>query len=181
MSNDQQVHTAENRDVEQPVERTAIPKSRRVQATTSDRGWAERPRTLPPLRPAAAAAAAERRAALSTLHTGQRARDRRGRAEGPLERHRLPVPGRTPRSPGSPAGATDTVAGSVLVFEPTDDGHDVTLYFQPAAGRDTDEFYANAAIGEFWVGARPTVDEVGADLGLATRRPRGLRPRARPT
>jgi Xaa-Pro aminopeptidase len=54
-------------------------------------------------------------------------------------------------------------------MEPTADGHDATLYFLPTAGRDSDEFYANAAIGEFWTGPRPGLSEVAADLGIATR------------
>ena len=66
------------------------------------------------------------------------------------------------------AWGADSEPGAVLVFEPSGDSHDVTLHFAPAAGRDTDEFYANAAIGEFWVGERPTLEQVGADLGIAT-------------
>src|SRR5690606_23592334 len=38
-----------------------------------------------------------------------------------------------------------------------------------AAGRNTTEFYANAAVGEFWTGPRPSLEHVAADLGLATR------------
>ncbi len=166
MSNDQQVHTAENRDVEQPVERTAIPKSRAFTDYIGS-GWAERPRTLPPLRPLAAAAA-ERRAALSSRHAGQRLVIAAGDPKVRSNDTDYPYRAHSAFSWLTAWGA-DTVAGAVLVFEPTDDGHDVTLYFPPAAGRDTDEFYANAAIGEFWVGARPTVDEVGAELGLATK------------
>jgi Xaa-Pro aminopeptidase len=64
---------------------------------------------------------------------------------------------------------SDAVPDSVLVFEPRADGHDATLYFLAAAGRDTTEFYANAAIGEFWTGPRPSLAHVAADLGLATR------------
>ena len=58
--------------------------------------------------------------------------------------------------------------GSVLVLEPTADGHDATLYLLPTAGRDSEEFYANAAIGEFWTGARPSPAHVSADLGIPT-------------
>jgi Xaa-Pro aminopeptidase len=54
------------------------------------------------------------------------------------------------------------------VMEPTADGHESTLYFREAAGRDSDEFYANSDIGEFWTGARPSLAHVAADLGLAT-------------
>jgi len=63
---------------------------------------------------------------------------------------------------------SDTVPGSVLVLLPTADGHDATLYFREGAGRDSDEFYANSDIGEFWTGPRPGLESVAADLGLAT-------------
>ncbi len=65
---------------------------------------------------------------------------------------------------------SDTVPGSVLVFEPHADGsgHEVTLYLRESAGRDSDEFYANPAIGEFWTGARPSLTQVSADLDIAT-------------
>ena len=64
---------------------------------------------------------------------------------------------------------------AVLVLEPTDPGagddggnHEATLYFHPLAGRDSEEFYANARNGEFWIGARPTLAELDARLGLRT-------------
>ena len=63
---------------------------------------------------------------------------------------------------------SDTVPGSVLVLRPTAEGHDATLYFREAAGRDSDEFYANSDIGEFWTGPRPGLASVAADLALAT-------------
>jgi Xaa-Pro aminopeptidase len=53
-------------------------------------------------------------------------------------------------------------------MEPTSDGHDATLYFRPTAGRDSDEFYANPDIGEFWTGPRPPLASVASDLALAT-------------
>lgn len=64
---------------------------------------------------------------------------------------------------------SDAVAGGVLVMEPTAHGHEATLYFRGPAGRGTDEFYANPEIGEFWIGPRPSLAAVAADLGLATR------------
>ncbi len=64
--------------------------------------------------------------------------------------------------------ASDSVPGSVLVLEPTADGHEATLYFRKAAGRDSDEFYANPEIGEFWTGPRPSLEHVAHDLGLIT-------------
>jgi Xaa-Pro aminopeptidase len=56
----------------------------------------------------------------------------------------------------------------VLVLEPTADGHEATVYFRERAGRDSDEFYANPEIGEFWIGPRPSLAQVAADLGLNT-------------
>jgi Xaa-Pro aminopeptidase len=53
-------------------------------------------------------------------------------------------------------------------MEPTDAGHTATLYFRPAAGRDTNEFYANPDVGEFWTGPRPSLSNVATDLGLET-------------
>ena len=65
--------------------------------------------------------------------------------------------------------ASDAEPGAVLVFEPRETGgHDVTLYFRERADRTTAEFYGNAAIGEFWIGPRPSLEEVAADLGIAT-------------
>jgi len=64
---------------------------------------------------------------------------------------------------------SDSVPGSVLVLEPFSSGHEATLYFREAAGRDSDEFYANPEIGEFWTGPRPSLSHVAADLGITTR------------
>jgi Xaa-Pro aminopeptidase len=64
---------------------------------------------------------------------------------------------------------SEAVAGSVLVLEPTANGHEAILYFRAPAGRGTDEFYANPEIGEFWIGPRPSIAHVAAELGLNTR------------
>jgi len=64
--------------------------------------------------------------------------------------------------------ATDTVPGSVLVLEPSANGHEATVYFRGPAGRETTEFYANPEIGEFWIGPRPSLAHVAYDLGLKT-------------
>lgn len=152
-------------NAEPPAERTAIPRTGAFAAYIGS-GWAERPRALPPLSPLAAAAAG-RRAALSTRHPGKRLVIAAGpthvRANDTDYRYRA-------HSAFSwlTAWGADTEPDSLLVFEPAGNGHEVTLHFRPAAGRDTDEFYANPAVGEFWVGPRPTMEEVGAELGLAT-------------
>lgn len=56
---------------------------------------------------------------------------------------------------------------SVLVLEPTETGsHEAVLYFMPRASRTSQEFYSDPHYGEFWVGARPSLDEVEAETGL---------------
>ncbi|MFM5904182.1 MAG: aminopeptidase P family protein [Microbacteriaceae bacterium] len=60
-----------------------------------------------------------------------------------------------------------TVPDSVLVIDTRHNSE--TLYFRETAGRDSEEFFANAAIGEFWVGARPTLAQVSALLGITTK------------
>ena len=65
---------------------------------------------------------------------------------------------------------SDSEPGAVLVLEPTPDGdHAATVYFRERADRTSDEFYANPAIGEFWIGPRPSLAQVAGDLGLDTR------------
>ncbi|MEP6855318.1 MAG: aminopeptidase P N-terminal domain-containing protein, partial [Pedococcus sp.] len=64
----------------------------------------------------------------------------------------------------------DREPDAVLVLEPRDDGsHEPILYFRPLAGRDSDEFFADARYGEFWVGARPTIEDIETELGLTGR------------
>src|SRR5690606_39362062 len=57
---------------------------------------------------------------------------------------------------------SDSEPDAVLVLDPTDDGHDATLYFRERADRTSNEFYANPAIGEFWIGARPSLAQVAS-------------------
>ncbi|UFU03942.1 aminopeptidase P family protein [Ruania suaedae] len=62
---------------------------------------------------------------------------------------------------------TDEEPDAVLVLHPqAQGGHEAVLYFRPLAGRDTEEFYADARYGEFWVGARPTLAELEARTGI---------------
>lgn len=56
---------------------------------------------------------------------------------------------------------------AVLVLEPREaGGHEAVLYFKPRASRTSKEFYADSRYGEFWVGARPSLEEVSAQTGL---------------
>jgi Xaa-Pro aminopeptidase len=81
---------------------------------------------------------------------------------------------------------TDREPDAVLVLEPRDGhgaeqgdkgadgaderaGHEAILYFRPRAERDSKEFFGDARYGEFWVGVRPSLDEVEAELGVSTR------------
>ncbi len=61
---------------------------------------------------------------------------------------------------------TDKEPDAVLVLEPTDSGHDATLYFKPRAPRDSEEFYADPRYGEMWVGRRETLEEMAAVSAL---------------
>ena len=64
---------------------------------------------------------------------------------------------------------TDQEPDAVLVLHPVDDGtHEAVLYFRPMSGRDTEEFFADSRYGEFWVGARPSLDDLAAVTGIRT-------------
>jgi len=62
-----------------------------------------------------------------------------------------------------------TVPGAVLVIDSTSAKAESTLYLLPTAGKNTDEFFANPAIGEFWVGPRPTLEDIEKQLGIKTK------------
>ncbi|AYF97085.1 aminopeptidase P family protein [Protaetiibacter intestinalis] len=127
--------------------------------------WADRP-DVPPSPRAQAAFAAARRLRISAAFPGATIVIPAGPAK--VRSNDTDYPYRAHSAFSHLTGwASDTVPGSVLVISPDDAG--ATLYFTPTAGRDSDEFYANAAIGEFWTGPRPSLDHVAADLGLATR------------
>ncbi|GIJ00367.1 Xaa-Pro aminopeptidase [Sediminihabitans luteus] len=71
---------------------------------------------------------------------------------------------------------TDQEPDAVLVLHPVEPGtgdggsdHHAVLYVRPLAARDTEEFYADARYGEFWVGARPTLDDVATATGIEAR------------
>jgi Xaa-Pro aminopeptidase len=133
-------------------------------------GWTERDDALPPARKQAAYAAA-RREAVSQLYPGARLvvpsgprKQRSNDTDFPYRAHSAFA--------YLTGWGSDSEPDSFLVFEPRasgGEGHDVTLYFRERAGRDSDEFYANPEIGEFWIGPRPSLAQVASDLGLATR------------
>lgn len=63
---------------------------------------------------------------------------------------------------------------AVLVLNPVPDGdgsdgtHEAVLYMRPLAGRDTEEFFSDSRYGEFWVGARPTLEDLERLTGIRT-------------
>ncbi|GEL94579.1 aminopeptidase P family protein [Cellulomonas composti] len=64
---------------------------------------------------------------------------------------------------------------AVLVLHPVEDGtgddgsgHRAVLYMRPLAGRDTSEFFSDSRYGEFWVGARPTLEDLETLTGITT-------------
>ncbi|CAN5490050.1 aminopeptidase P family protein [soil metagenome] len=128
--------------------------------------WAERTEAKPRQREQSTWAAA-RRARISALYPGKRLIIPAGAAK--VRSNDTDYAYRAHSAFSHLTGwASDAVPGSVLVLEPTADGHEATLYFRKAAGRDSDEFYANPEIGEFWTGPRPSLAHVAHDLGLLT-------------
>lgn len=146
--------------------RSTTPGSDRFQEFMAG-GWRVVETNIPGLT-AAAAAAAPRREKLSALYRGSRVVI----PAGPLTRRSNDTDFRyRPHSAFSylTGWGHETVPDSILVFDPTSHGHEVTLYMRPTATRETDEFYADPAIGEFWVGARPGLAAVSGLLGLPTK------------
>jgi Xaa-Pro aminopeptidase len=133
---------------------------------TISSGWATRPETLPPQRDQAPYAA-HRRARLSAQFPGRRLvvpagelKQRSNDTDFPFRAHSAFA--------HLTGWAADAEPGAILVFEPRAQGHDVTLYFRERADRTTAEFYGDASVGEFWIGPRPSLAGVAADLGVAT-------------
>jgi Xaa-Pro aminopeptidase len=130
-------------------------------------GWADRTEAPPAPREQAIFAGA-RRSRISALHPGKRLVIPAGAAK--VRSNDTDYPYRAHSGFAHLTGwGSDAVPDSVLVMEPTADGHTATLYFREAAGRDSSEFYANSDVGEFWTGPRPSLAHVAADLGVATR------------
>jgi Xaa-Pro aminopeptidase len=62
-----------------------------------------------------------------------------------------------------------TVPDSVLAIDSRGSAPKSILFFRETAGRTSEEFFANAAIGEFWVGPRPGLADVKKLLDIETR------------
>ena len=131
-------------------------------------GWAPRPEGLPELTEAARYAVARREVVSAAF---------------PGERLVVPAGGLKIRSNDTdyvfrPHSAFAHLTGlgadrepdAVLVLDPLPEGgHEATLYFLPLADRDSEEFFADSRVGEFWVGSRPTLESAAAELGVRTR------------
>lgn len=162
---------------EQPLEDRGSNRSLRPGSATFvsfiTSGWGERPASSATRAPAADHTAA-RRSALSAQFPGER----------------LVVPAGTYKVRSNdtdyrfrPHAAFAHLTGlgmeqepdAVLVLHPVEDGagddgsaHTAVLYLRPLAGRDTDEFFSDSRYGEFWVGARPTLEEIETTTGIRT-------------
>ena len=141
-------------------------------------GWGERPPAPP--RAEVADWAAGRRAMLSQFFPG----DRLVVPAGPLRvrsndtDHRFRPHAAFTHLTGL---GVDREADAVLVLEPVGDGgvggeqgHRSELFVRPRAPRDSEEFWSNARYGEFWVGARQSLEEVEVETGLVARHLDGL-------
>lgn len=62
----------------------------------------------------------------------------------------------------------ETVPDSVLIIDTRQATPISTLYFRATADRHSTEFFANPLVGEFWVGPRPSLEQVSDALGLIT-------------
>ncbi|WP_100813743.1 aminopeptidase P family protein [Microbacterium lacus] len=133
---------------------------------TISTGWADRPEPSATARPQAAYAAA-RRAVLSAAFPGKRLVVPAGGVA--VRSNDTDYPFRAHSAFAHLTGwERDAEPDAVLVFDPIKDGHTETLYFRERADRNTAEFYADASIGEFWIGPRPALAGVAANLALAT-------------
>jgi len=123
------------------------------------RGWAA-PHSDPVVPAESAPWAATRRAKLSSLFAGKRLLIPAG-----LFKVRNNDCDYTFRANSAFIHLTGMVAGdivpeSVLLFEPTTTGHDVTLFVHPKNDRNLETFYRDRRHGEFWVGRYPALAEL---------------------
>ena len=132
------------------------------------KGWAPRPDGLP-ARAAVAPHAARRREAVSAAFAGERVVVPAGSHQVRSNDCDYVFRPHSAFSHLTGLGA-DREPDATLVLEPLEGGgHEAVLYFRPRAGRDTEEFYADARYGELWVGVRPSLTEIEAELDLTAR------------
>ncbi|THA30006.1 aminopeptidase P family protein [Streptomyces sp. A1277] len=67
----------------------------------------------------------------------------------------------------------DQTQDGVLVLEPTDDGHEATVYLLPRSNRENGEFWLDGQ-GELWVGRRHSLAEAEQLLGIPAKDVREL-------
>ncbi|THA71825.1 aminopeptidase P family protein [Streptomyces sp. A0958] len=67
----------------------------------------------------------------------------------------------------------DQTQDGVLVMEPTDEGHEATLYLLPRSNRENGEFWLDGQ-GELWVGRRHSLAEAEQLLGIPAKDVREL-------
>ncbi|MEU2024413.1 aminopeptidase P family protein [Streptomyces sp. NPDC016469] len=67
----------------------------------------------------------------------------------------------------------DQTQDGVLVLEPTDDGHEATVYLLPRSNRENGEFWLDGQ-GELWVGRRHSLTEAEQLLGIPAKDVREL-------
>ncbi|MCW4458098.1 aminopeptidase P family protein [Microbacterium sp. MPKO10] len=157
--------TATSDEVTGTANRSTTPSSTAFQDYIGSQ-WADRDDQLPPAR-AAAAFARRRRDRVSARFPGTRLVVKAGSLA--VRSNDCDFPFRAHSAFSHLTGwGSDSEPDSVLVFEPTASGHDTTLYFRERADRSSSEFYANPAIGEFWIGPRPSLAQVASDLDIAT-------------
>ncbi|MBR5950948.1 MAG: aminopeptidase P family protein [Actinomycetaceae bacterium] len=58
---------------------------------------------------------------------------------------------------------------AVFILTPEGDTHKAVLYFRPRAPHTDEEFYKDARYGEFWVGPRPTLEDMNIMTGIETK------------
>lgn len=129
--------------------------------------WGERVDAMPAETPAATAAKA-RRAALSAKFPGKRLVIEAGLLKQRSNDTFYPFRAHSAFAHLTGWGS-ESEPGAILVMDPAGDAHETTLYFRERAGRDSDEFFANPEIGEFWIGPRPSIAQVSALLGIEAR------------
>jgi Xaa-Pro aminopeptidase len=123
------------------------------------RGWAV-PQSDPPSPADSAPWAAARRAKLSSLFPGKRLLIPAGqfKVRNNDSDYTFRANSAFIHLTGMVAG--DIVPESILLFEPTMTGHDISLFVHPKNDRNLETFYRDRRHGEFWVGRYPSLLEL---------------------